>query len=256
MRILCLPGYGTNPDIMKRQLSLLLKICDPSWEFDFLQAKVPCRPAPGPFLCWTEDFGPTENRAALDLIHYTFATEGPFDGVFGFSQGASMVAAYLLEQASLHPDRNLPVNSGYSTRRRQFLRRTRVISNEVVHLPEPARTSVTLLAETLTIMKPVHGRSLSYLFDRPATEIPCVLLPDVYAVRLGIPTLHVLARDDPAPLQRSSEVCRGFCDPTQRRVFRHSAVHGLPRESGESGEVREFVEFIRELSEEARESRL
>lgn len=30
MRILCLHGWGTNPEIMKRQMSALIKHCDPS----------------------------------------------------------------------------------------------------------------------------------------------------------------------------------------------------------------------------------
>ncbi|KAL2786738.1 serine hydrolase-domain-containing protein [Aspergillus keveii] len=150
MRILCLPGYRTNPDIMKRQMSLLLQICDPSWEFYFLEAKVPCRPAPGipknapgPFLCWTEDFGPTENRAALDLIHHTFQTQGPFDGVFGFSQGASMVAAYLLEQAALHPAQNLPVKFGILRRRRRYLRPTRLMLRLYTARYQPRTCSVS-----------------------------------------------------------------------------------------------------------------
>ncbi|KAJ0419888.1 serine hydrolase FSH [Aspergillus carlsbadensis] len=280
MQILCLPGYGTNPEVMKRQMSLLLKICDPAWEFHFLEAKIPCRPAPGipkgaagPYLCWTEDFGPAENRAAIDLIHHTFATEGPFDGVFGFSQGASMAAAYLLEQATLYPDQPLPVRFGifaspppilatdpayidsvYGSLSETNLRYVQSASLEdMVHLPDPARSSATLLIETLTFMKPVHGKSLSYFFDRPASEIPWVLLPDFYATRLGIPTLHVLARDDPAPLQSSSEVCRGFCDPGRRRVFKHTALHGLPREPSQ---VKELAELMRGVIQDGRGSRL
>ncbi|CEL08735.1 hypothetical protein ASPCAL11880 [Aspergillus calidoustus] len=268
MRILCLHGYGTTPEIMKRQMSLLLKICDPKWEFHFLEAKVPCRPAPGipkdtagPFLCWTEDFGQAENRAALDLIHHTFTTEGPFDGVFGFSQGASMIAAYFLEQAALHPDQPLPVRfaifaspppilatdngyveSAYGSLSSTNLRYLQSASLEsTVHLPEPARASATLLIETLTLMNPVHGKSVSYFFNRPEPDIPCVMLPGAYAARLGIPTLHVLARDDPVPLQRSSEICREFCDPTRLRVFEHSAVHGLPREPREVGALAELM---------------
>jgi hypothetical protein len=178
-----------------------------------------------------------------------------------------MIAAYLLEQAALHPDKPLPVKFGifaspppvlatdkryiesvYGFLSEMDLQRLQSASLDevVVHLAGPARTSATLLVETLTIMKPVHGRSLSYFFDRPASEIPCVLLPHICAVRLGIPTLHVLGKQDPTPLQRSSEICRGFCDPSRMRVFRHSAVHGLPRESGE---VREFVEFIMDVSQ-------
>lgn len=184
-----------------------------------------------------------------------------------------MIAAYLLEQAALHPDQPLPVNFGIFASpppilatdkgyidsvygslpdsNLQHLQSARL--DDVAHLPEPARTSATLLVETLTLMTRVHGKPLSYFFDRSACEIPCVLLPDVYAVRLGIPTLHLLARDDPVPLQRSSEVCRGFCDPSRRRVTRHSAVHGLPREAGE---VRELVEFIADVSERSAAAKL
>lgn len=47
MRILCLHGYGTSPDIMKANMSKLKKVCDPSWEFHFLGGKVICQPDPG-----------------------------------------------------------------------------------------------------------------------------------------------------------------------------------------------------------------
>jgi hypothetical protein len=168
-----------------------------------------------------------------------------------------MIAAYFL----VHPDQPLPVrfaifaspppilatDNGYvesvygslSSTNLRYLQSGSL--EDTVHLPEPARASATLLIETLTLMNPVHGKSLSYFFNRPAPDIPCVMLPGAYAARLGIPTLHVLARDDPAPLQRSSEICREFCDPTWLRVFEHSAVHGLPREPREVGALAELM---------------
>jgi len=198
----------------------------------------------------------------MDLIHRTFAQEGPFDGIFGFSQGASMALAYLIEQQQA--SKPLPVKFGIFASpppilatdtayiQRMFgalspedLKRLRSADrNEISHLPEPIRTAGLLLFKNLAIMSPVHGKPLSYFFDREVGEIPSPLLPDVCPLRLNIPTLHVCSRDDPAPMQAASEVAAEFCESTKRKVFRHGAVHNLPRDEGEA---REMARLIREI---------
>lgn len=47
MRILCLHGYGTNPEVLKYQISGLRKAADLSWEFYYLPGEVACSAAPG-----------------------------------------------------------------------------------------------------------------------------------------------------------------------------------------------------------------
>ncbi|KAL2851545.1 hypothetical protein BJY01DRAFT_244880 [Aspergillus pseudoustus] len=200
----------------------------------------------------------------MDLIHRTFAQEGPFDGVFGFSQGASTALAYLLEQQ--HASKQLPVKLGvfaspppilatdsayiqgmYGGLSPEDLRRLRSADREEIsQLPEPIRTAGLLLFDNLAIMSSVHGKPLSYFFDREVSDIPCVLLPDVFPLRLNIPTLHVCSRDDPPSMQGASEAAAGFCEHRSKKVFRHGAVHNLPRDAGEA---REMARLMREIIE-------
>lgn len=75
------------------------------YEFVFMQGIMSCEAAPGasglfsgPYLCWYDT--PTTakvaraHREVLDFVQ----TNGPFDGVIGFSQGAAVAASILLHQ--------------------------------------------------------------------------------------------------------------------------------------------------------------
>ncbi|KAL2813061.1 serine hydrolase FSH [Aspergillus cavernicola] len=271
MGILCLHGFGANPVVMKHQMSVLAKYFDTTWEFHFLPGPVGCPAAPGvaktfpgPYLCWTLDFDPITNRTALDLIHQTIMDRGPFDGVFGFSQGASIVAAYLLEQAELHPDKPLPVRFAifcssppilagdpeyiqrlFGALSAENIKRFQSAKlDQVAQLPAPVRASAIVLLENLAVMAPVHGKSLSHYLDRPPAEIPCVVLPDQYKARLSIPTLHVCGKDDPPSMRKACAINASFCAPKWRRHFNHSSIHNLPRSPTEAQEMVSHMAWI------------
>jgi pimeloyl-ACP methyl ester carboxylesterase len=104
LRILCLHGYHGSAQILRRQMAPLADGLDELIEFVCIDA---------PLLA-ERDFGwwhaaSTENTAAnagggpgakryegwqrtRDAICSAFARQGPFDGVFGFSQGAALTA--------------------------------------------------------------------------------------------------------------------------------------------------------------------
>ncbi|KAL4914421.1 serine hydrolase FSH [Aspergillus aurantiobrunneus] len=279
MRILCLHGYGTNPEVMKHQMSALLQHCDPSWDFHFLKAQVESPPAPGvgnafpgPYLCWALDLGTTANKAASDQIHEVFQNEGPFDGVFGFSQGASVMLAYLIEQAARHPGKPLPVRFGVfcspppliATDQAYINSVYRALSPEDLHrlhsgekdqisqLPEPVRTAAGMVVENLAAMESVHGKPVSYYTNRPLADIPCALHPNLHSARLSIPTLHVCGTNDPPSMQRCSETSAAFCEPMWRRSFQHSSTHNLPRKPAEAREMVSLMEWVVSKSQQAK----
>ena len=45
---------------------------------------------------------------ALSQLHEYILEEGPFDGIIGFSQGASLAATYLIQFSQRHPSSPLP----------------------------------------------------------------------------------------------------------------------------------------------------
>jgi hypothetical protein len=276
MRILCLHGYGTSPDVMKYQMSPLIKQCDPSWEFYYLPGNLECpldpgelivhtisvtfcvvlilmvgiAPAvPGPYLCYSADLDPTSMRGAHALVKETFDNEGPFDGVFGFSQGAAVLLAYLLEQITIYPEKPLPVRFGIfcssipilatdpayyqpilsilSPEDQQRLRSAR--DDQLDQLKGPARVAIKSLVGAIDALEPVTRRSRSSFLDRQPLEIPCVLHPALYKARLPIPTLHVRGRNEPSALKERSVLSESFCLPRWRRTFEHSAIHDIPR---------------------------
>ncbi|KAJ5319453.1 hypothetical protein MYU51_006789 [Penicillium brevicompactum] len=279
MRILCLHGFGMNPDIMKRQMSTIRKICDPSWEFHFLAGNIECSPAPGaeampgPYLCYTSTFDPASMRAAEALVHAEFEKEGPFDGVFGFSTGASILAAYLLGQRVAQPDKPLPVQfaifcsavpiiasdptyyqaiyGSLSQEEERIIRSAQY--DQYLKLPEPIQSAVTVIGNVTDMLKPVLRNSRLFFLDRSPLEIPCPLNPDLYTARLNIPTLHTRATREPPAFKESSLAVESFCVPTLRRTFEHSVAHGLPKKLEE---IQNMVAAMEEVIGSDRRARL
>jgi hypothetical protein len=52
----------------------------------------------GPTLCLNKAFSPQDIQSSLDHLTSFIETEGPFDGIIGFSQGGSLALTYLLEE--------------------------------------------------------------------------------------------------------------------------------------------------------------
>ncbi|KAG8162667.1 hypothetical protein KVR01_007145 [Diaporthe batatas] len=107
MRFLCLHGIGTSSEILEAQLSSIRFHLDNSHEFEFVEGQFVWPPAPG----IEEAFGKQEayysyfdgtlqsiHQAVLDLAEY-LDSEGPFDGVIGFSQGGALAATLLAAES-------------------------------------------------------------------------------------------------------------------------------------------------------------
>ncbi|KAJ5741053.1 hypothetical protein N7493_000925 [Penicillium malachiteum] len=280
MRFLCCHGFGTSPEIMKHQLSKLQKYCDSTWEFHFVAGQYEGPPDPhiatafpGPYLCYSLDFNTADMKTAHESLDDAFANHGPFDGVLGFSTGAALLAAYLLEKVHLDPGKPLPVQfaifassipplSADSTYTELMLGslsskdQERIRSadySQISQLPEPVRSSLSLTARSFDILKHVHGRPLSDFFNRTSLEVPCILRPDFYEARLSIPTLHCWSKNDPPVFKESARLVESFCDSRLRNTYNHSAIHNLPRVSAE---VKDMVSAINDMISRKQQARL
>lgn len=92
LRILCLHGYHGSANILRQQMEPLFG--DLRSAVDFVEVDAPAK-AHGDFGWWHGNF-PSSHGAfrnwdlTRDRIVELFEEEGPFDGVFGFSQGAAL----------------------------------------------------------------------------------------------------------------------------------------------------------------------
>ncbi|KAF1988943.1 hypothetical protein K402DRAFT_327594 [Aulographum hederae CBS 113979] len=119
-KILCLHGAGTSAAIMKSQFSSIASELERSLSATLFYVDASLNSPPhkavdgiydGPFKTWftwsgedpplDEDIGSILD--SFDQIYDIIEENGPFDGVIGFSQGATIAAAMLLHHHRQHP---------------------------------------------------------------------------------------------------------------------------------------------------------
>ena len=103
MRILCLHGGGSNNDISRMHVAHLELERYHGARCDYLQADVVVPPenpslrqhSTGPFFSWVDPRDPTDATRVLQSLRAVEAfaeTHGPYDGLFGFSMGGTLVS--------------------------------------------------------------------------------------------------------------------------------------------------------------------
>ncbi|KAB5578103.1 DUF341 domain-containing protein [Coniochaeta sp. 2T2.1] len=103
MRILCLHGMGTNTKILAAQTAGIRTALSNTFSatFEFIEGALDWRPAPGitalagpgaAFFAYYDTEQPSTILQAVDDLAEYVETEGPFDGVLAFSQGAALAS--------------------------------------------------------------------------------------------------------------------------------------------------------------------
>ncbi|KAF2643898.1 hypothetical protein P280DRAFT_445153 [Massarina eburnea CBS 473.64] len=104
MRFLCLHGIGTSSQLLKMQTSALRYEFGDQHTYEFVQGTMPWRMAPElsaiskeeePHYAYFDPENATGYLTAYNQLESFIAAEGPFDGVFGFSQGAGLAIIYM-----------------------------------------------------------------------------------------------------------------------------------------------------------------
>ncbi|KAI1454903.1 serine hydrolase FSH [Annulohypoxylon moriforme] len=111
MRFICLHGMGTSAEIFETQTGPLRQALGKNHDFEFYEGEHEVPAAPGIdtiFECdiykaWYDPcLGAPTHRKAIELLSEIIDEEGPFDGCIGFSQGAALLASFLLAHQSLN----------------------------------------------------------------------------------------------------------------------------------------------------------
>ncbi|PVH93386.1 hypothetical protein DM02DRAFT_696173 [Periconia macrospinosa] len=105
MHFLCLHGHGTSAAVFKTQTATIRYELGKHHTYDFVQGSHPAEMAPGleaisnpntQHYCYFQLDSPSDFINALDQLDKYMASEGPFDGVMAFSQGAGLAAMYIV----------------------------------------------------------------------------------------------------------------------------------------------------------------
>ncbi|KYQ99757.1 DUF341 family protein [Tieghemostelium lacteum] len=112
LRILCLHGYKQNGTIFKSKTAVLRKSMKDIAEFIYIDAPHIVDEKNGTSSWWRASKDGKEYRGwevTLDYLREVFITQGPIDGVLGFSQGA-VLCSLLCSISSLNSDPTLENN--------------------------------------------------------------------------------------------------------------------------------------------------
>ncbi|KAI5917480.1 serine hydrolase FSH [Camillea tinctor] len=113
MRFLCLHGMGTNGKIFGMQTAAIRYGLGSQHTYEFIDGPLPAPMAPGIEAIAEPDeqcFQYTQNGSldsgikALHDLERLVDEEGPFDGVMAFSQGAGLVASFIVHKMQCNPN--------------------------------------------------------------------------------------------------------------------------------------------------------
>ena len=223
-RLLALHGKASNKGVIARQLANL-GLAD---YFEVFSLEGPFEtPLPGaglesvvdgPFFMWYDSH--TTQESILRMLQYVLAfieREGPFDAVFGFSQGAAVLSACMEADviAQLHQTQVLA--EGSTIRRKRFYKEA-VFSAILPSLASP--TLVEPLACNAAIFAhAVSGGPLRGRLGLPTDTVSAIQCPSVWIIGIA----------DPFKAQ-SEAAARASSRAQGRLVLYHPAAHELPRE--------------------------
>ncbi|EFR00805.1 DUF341 domain-containing protein [Nannizzia gypsea CBS 118893] len=273
MRVLCLHGVGSSGALLEAQMANLRRELDPSFELVFVDGQFECERGPGvpeyqagPFFSHTEGYSPVHISQAVDYLKGLLEDEGPFDGIFGFSQGASLTLSYLYQQqATARPvrvrfaclfstampcssDAGLgdPIISKLRALEYDIRDRTRTCNNGK-DLTIAEQEYVDLLQRTV-----VDAASHDSLF--PWTDmdiyrygardaIPRVMCPSLLSQKIQIPTVHAWAQNDFQYMAKMAELAHSICEETMAKTVLHTGFHDIPKRQAEIRAVLRTIDW-------------
>ncbi|KAH6699763.1 serine hydrolase FSH [Leptodontidium sp. MPI-SDFR-AT-0119] len=268
MRILCLHGRGSNNDIFKMQTAGFRSLLD-DYEFDFVQGQMPH--TEGNWSLHTKDFSSSSLWGYFNLLDLEDIVEteqqvlqlaaenGPYDGILGYSQGATLAAQVLikdaLETAAQDPEHHHPpfkfaIFFNGATPSRVF----KVPSKPVPIIPDLTQP---LALKFLHAVKanPLLGSTGLYPAAHPTQPGRQMLTDGTLGMMksdaaldgklIQIPTLHVRCETDVA---EHGEELYNLCDPQLAEQYFHIHKHDFPRGYNE---MRGIARLIRQTAERA-----
>ncbi|RAH75856.1 hypothetical protein BO86DRAFT_423607 [Aspergillus japonicus CBS 114.51] len=229
MHFLCLHGLGTNSRILQVQTATLRHELGDSHTFDYAEGTLPCPidPAIAPYFPEESDEGyayfdpsrPSTYTAALEQLEAFLVTEGPFDGILAFSQGAQLAASFLIAAAGSSSS-----SSSSSFPGARSIRCAIFLSGGIPYQwsSAPSSSSPALGPALTPIAEAAADNS-----EGAAAAAAAAAAPAALPVLLHLPTAHIWGQNDTS-YPGTSVVLSQLCRPEWRAVFVHEGGHEIP----------------------------
>ncbi|KAE8377421.1 serine hydrolase FSH [Aspergillus bertholletiae] len=196
MRFLCLHGIGSNSQTLEQQTAAIRYELGNQHTYDFVEGTLPWESSmknvlnmdDATFTFCDPDQPQSCRQAAGDLERY-IEEEGPFDGIIGFSMGATIALSWLVDW--------------YRTKQR-----------------DGTAVAPFKLAVFFSNARPPYDHA-AWVADRIA-----YLESAQMGARLDMPTAHIWGSADPQAEEAQRAV--NFCDSERSSIFVHAKGHEIP----------------------------
>jgi pimeloyl-ACP methyl ester carboxylesterase len=203
---------------------------------------------------------------AVSCLEDVLNDEGPFDGIFGFSQGAALTLTYFYrQQAALQPplvrfailfSTAMPCSTDASLGD-DIISRLRDLEYDITNrLPCPTKhASLTATEQEFvsvlqrTIVDAADNESLLPCIDMGVYQdgerdaIPRVMYADLLAQKIQIPTVHVWGSNDVGFMVRMAEIAHGICNEDTTKLLKHGGGHDIPKKPTEIRAILRALEW-------------
>ena len=265
-RLLALHGAGANEEVVRLQLSNI-GVTEGTFEIICLRAPIAADAGggtttvenliEGPYYSWyNADSTRDDVIRMLRRVIAFIQDKGPFDAIFGFSQGAAVVAACMqgdvlarledtmstLGTAPPNQERSAAMPPPSSLRRSSSLRRaTSGLSRMGSSSKLGALKQMGSMRRGMSLRISAWGEGkLGAGIQRPTLAVlahavsPCALrellgLTPLPLHRVAQSSLHIIGVSDPFKAE-SEHAAQGFARGSQHLVLYHPAAHEMPRE--------------------------
>lgn len=188
--------------------------------FDFIDALFEGAPAPGiknffepPYFVWHRQWAPAEVSKVHDYVKAAIAQNGPYNGVIGFSEGAALAAALLLENAAGVGPLVEPM-FGFA-----------VFFNAVNVLSPSKELGRMFEIEERDSRKSFEEGNIDH--GSPALDCVYALCSDAAPRLIAVPTLHVIGLQD-VFVEHSYDLVK-LCRSENATVLTSSVGHEVPK---------------------------
>lgn len=187
---------------------------------------------------------------AIDYLEELLEDEGPFAGIFGFSQGAALTLSYFYrQQAATGPLRvkfACLFSAAIPCSPDAGVGDTIISSLRALELDITDRAGCN--SEDLTMAEKEFIDVLQHTVVEAAAHdplfpwidmdvyrygerdsIPRVMYPSLLAQKIRIPTIHVWGQNDFEYMVRMAEVAHSICDESMAKTVLHAGLHDIPK---------------------------
>ncbi|KAK8046021.1 hypothetical protein PG996_014085 [Apiospora saccharicola] len=243
MRVLALHGIGSCSTILKEQLTPLLKQLGQEYQVTYMDGAIHTVKGPGvpegwsgPAMTYAADYTPAAINITMHHLHSFIQENGPFDGVFGFSLGASMVASSILSRQHQRNGDSEPFRfavffssiaafSGGPTCCEQVVERLVHESADEFRLAFSGASTASISSDgkiftqylvtcckTALSFKAKLDMNTSFFESKHLDQVRRPIHPQLIADRIRIQTIHVMGSRDFPLIAEQSRALVGLCN--------------------------------------------